>query len=221
MEFSVSGSVRCSKTERLGPAFHTCVDECACGCVRACVCVCARRGRAWRAAGKADAPGERLTRRLGGGTVRPGDPPRPEQAATIPLLLAGRAVAYTRLGRSTLQAPPLPAKRASLQLGPSDPPFLAPGGLGRQRSATSLTPCGTTPPPGRVGCGLPRDLHPSLVSPGFHQASTFSLRGDRGHKKPSLLLQKQEMVGLDFAEQAHCLSSPLPRTFKKYRSQNI
>lgn len=113
------------------------------------------------------------------GTVRPGDPPRPEQAATIPLLLAGRAVAYTRLGRSTLQAPPLPAKRASLQLGPSDPPFLAPGGQGRQRSATSLTPGGTTPPPGRVGCGLPRDSHPSLVSPGFHQASTFSLRVSR------------------------------------------
>lgn len=89
---------------------------------------------------------------------------------------AGRAVAYTRLGRSTLQPPLLPAKRASLQLGPSDPPFLAPGGQGRQRSATSLTPCGTTPPPGRVGDGVPRDSHPSLASPSFHQACTFSLR---------------------------------------------
>lgn len=92
---------------------------------------------------------------------------------------AGLAVAYTGLGLSTLQSPLLPAKRASLKLGPADPPFLAPGGQGRQRSATSLTHCGSTPPPGHVGCELPRDSHPSLGSPGFHQACTFSLRVSR------------------------------------------
>lgn len=111
--------------------------------VRVDVCACARvRARAPRASlasrGEADAPRSgslgdsvgycppRRSTEAGAG----GEDPAP----------AGRAVAYTRLGRSTLQPPLLPAKRASLQLGPSDPPFLAPGGQGRQRSATSLTP---------------------------------------------------------------------------------
>lgn len=150
--------------------------------VRVDVCACARvRVRAPRASlasrGEADAPQSgslgdsvgycppRRSAEAGSG----GDDPAP----------AGRAVAYTRLGRSTLQSPLLPAKRASLKLGPADPPFLAPGSQGRQRSATSLTPCESTPPPGHVGCGLPRDLHPSLPSPGFHQACTFSFRVSR------------------------------------------
>lgn len=171
-------ALRCSKTERLGPAFHTCVDECACGCVRVCARACARaEGEPGEPRGGRCAP-ERLTRRFGWVLSAPrsaeagsgSDDPAP----------AGRAVAYTGLGLSTLQSPPLlPAKRASLKLGPADPPFLAPGGQGRQRSATSLTHCGSTPPPGHVGCELPRDSHPSLASPGFHQACTFSLRVSR------------------------------------------
>lgn len=137
--------------------------------VRVDVCACARvRVRAPRASlasrGEADAPRSGSLSETRWGTVRPGDPPRPEQAATTPAP-AGRAVAYTRLGRSTLQPPLPPAKRASLQLGPADPPFLASGSQGRQRSATSLTPSGTTPPPGRVSCRLSPDSHPSLASP--------------------------------------------------------
>lgn len=100
-------------------------------CGRVCVWMCARvRVRAPRASlasrGKADAP------RRGSLGASVGVLSAPEilrgRSRQRRSRSCGRAVAYTRLGRSTLQPPLMPAKGASLQLRPADPTSLAPGG---------------------------------------------------------------------------------------------
>lgn len=89
----------------------------------------------------------------------------------------GRAVAYTRLGRSTLQPPLMPAKGVSLQLRPADPPPLAPGGHGATEIGHHLHPLWNNTAswaPWLRGASGTRTLSPA--SPGSPQACTFSVR---------------------------------------------
>lgn len=143
-------------------------------------CVCARRGRARRAAGRQMRPGAEPRSEAWWGTVRPGDPPREARGRRrrsrscrprcglhpAGTLHVAAAAAACKEGR-----PPARSCRSSFCCS------RRPRGL--QRSATSFARCGTTPPPGRGGCGVSRDSRPSLASPAFHQACTFSLRVSR------------------------------------------
>lgn len=88
--------------------------------------VCARaEGEPGEPRGGRCAPA-RLTRGLGGVLSAPEI--RQDRSRQRRSCSCGRAVAYTRLGRSTLQPPLMPAKGVRLQLRPADPPPLAPGG---------------------------------------------------------------------------------------------
>lgn len=88
-----------------------------------------------------------------------------------------RSVAYTRLGRSTLQPPLMPAKGVSLQLRPADPPPVAPGGHGATEIGHLLHPLWNNTAswaPWLRGASGTRTLSPA--SPCFLQACTFSVR---------------------------------------------